>query len=277
MRSNLHRLRFVDYAPSGIVALTLHPSGSFLAVARENADLELWACDRGGFDSGTSSGTSAATLSAVAVERGLAPQAWLLLCAIPGSPSVAIRGMTWVDLASPTPAAGVSAASRTVAAAASLGAGVDGCRLLACSLNGAIAEADWSGRQLHTLLDSAGGAAWCIASWPLALAAPMLRGARASASAGSPEDDSGSGSASAALLPNAGVLVAVGCEDGGVRLFRARAPPAELVPTLSGTGAAAAGLLSTASGRRAAAGVCELQLVATCPGTDGSCGAAGGR
>ena len=262
MRSLLHRLRFIDYKPSGIVAVALHPSGAFIAIARENADLELWACDRGGFEVGTASGSSS-TLSAATVERGQVPQAWLLLCAIPGTSRIAIRGMVWVDLASPTLAQPTTARPP---AELTLGPGVDGCRLLACSLNGAVAEADWPGRQLHVLADSAGGAAWCISAWQLALAVPLLR---------RPDAAGKDAGGAHPPLPSSGALVAVGCEDGGVRLFRAWAPTADAqllasnAASSSSSSSGGPGLLSTASGRRAAAGMCELELMATCPGTDG--------
>jgi hypothetical protein len=103
MRAALHRIRFVDYKPSGIVALAQHPRGQFIAAARENADLELWACDKHGFrvEAGTATG-SAPPVSASSVERGQSPQRWPLLCVIPGSPRAAIRSMVWVDLASPS-------------------------------------------------------------------------------------------------------------------------------------------------------------------------------
>ena len=39
----VHRVRFVDFAPSGVQCVAFDPAGARVAVVRESGDVELWA------------------------------------------------------------------------------------------------------------------------------------------------------------------------------------------------------------------------------------------
>lgn len=179
MATHVHRARFFDFAPSGVTAMALHPSGGWLALARECGDVELW-------------------------RAGTTGAAWVEVATLPGSARLAIQSAVWVSAA----AGGDSV--------------VDGARLLLASLSGAVLEACWHTASTHTLVEPGGGALWAVAAW----AALSPRRGSARALLGAP-----------GVLTN---LLALGSEDGALRIFDVGLAPRS-VPRLLGAGHATDG------------------------------------
>jgi trimeric autotransporter adhesin len=254
-RAAVHRLRFLDARPSGGGATALHPSGAFLAVARESGDIELWACDAPRFSYAPELGGNANT---VALGQ---PVPWAVLAVIPGSAACGIQALTWARAAGSSSAAAAAADGSgkppgggvamgpTAAAAASLTAGSDGpglggCRLLVASLSGALYEADWTSLGLVQLGDSHGGAAWSLAAYPLLT------------------PSSGGGGGPGACV---GSLVSVGCEDGTTRLW--------VLTERGGDGEYGGGdeygSVGASAATAAAASCGRLEYASVAPGSDG--------
>jgi len=199
----LHRLRFLDYAPVGVATSCLHPSGGWLAVAREDGDVELWR---------TASGRDA----------------WVEVITLSGSGKLGIQSVWWVSCHSTRHA----------------GRGLDGARLFIASLNGGVYEAEWLAGCVVPLFEPGGGAVWSMAAW-----------GAVSASRGTSR---GTGVSGGTVLTN---IVAVGCEDGAVRLFDVPFE-VEAAPVLSSVAAAGGtppGISEDAAPR----------LLAVCSGTEG--------
>lgn len=235
-RASVHRLRFVDATPSGVVCSALHPSRAYVSLARENGDIELWACDSNRPAYTPEFGGNANTAA-----LGM-PMPWALLASIPGSAKAGIQAMTWASAAGGISNDSIARSPTDVMAlrgsppvdsltAGSAGPGFGGCRLLLATLGGALLEADWATLSLHTLGDSHGGAAWSLASFPLLAS-------------------NGSSPGASLVL---GSVVAVGCEDGSVRVM--------LLSERDGNEYSGVSSGSARLGR--------LEHAGTCPGSDG--------
>ena len=144
----LHRVRFVDYAPSGVVHMSLHPNGRHLAVARENGDVELWACDA---VPEPAAQQQQQRLGDAPGTKGDAPPAWVIVSVVPGRALVALRALSWARATCPSVA----------------GSLFEGAHLLAASLNGSVYEVNWAALTLHACADVNGGAAWSLSVQPL--------------------------------------------------------------------------------------------------------------
>ena len=244
-RFSLHRLRFIDSRPSGGVCTALHPSGHFLALARENGDIELWACDSQRFAYGATAGGSSGNMNLVALGM---PVPWTILAVIPGSVRIGVQSMTWARAAgsalnakdggkggssmgpssTAVPSLTVGGGNNSNSNNNSDGPGLGGSRLLVSTLSGTLYEGDWATLSLHKLGDSHGGAAWCVTSFPL----------------------------SSPSFPSVclGSVVAVGCEDGTVRLWTMTEEDSD------------ESLRSSGSSNSGSSSVCRLDYAAQCPG-----------
>lgn len=223
-----HRCRFLEYMPQGVSNLALHPSGEYAAVARENGDIEVWRSD---------------SLS----------QPWVCVVILAGAPRLAIQAMTWI--ACDTQCHG--------------GRGFHGARLFVASLTGSLFEADWETACLTKVLDSNGGAIWSMAAF---LVSGPTSGSNAAVL---PKGWSNSVASAAVAPPGSGAsrtplasLLALGCEDGSVRLYAVgySARTADVLEAnLSTAGTGGASYSSTTADNAFTA----PSLVCVCPGTDG--------
>lgn len=190
-----------------------------MAVVREGGTIELWMTGNNSLHSvsfSSTSSSSSSVVSTVTLTTTTAPvpqpspvmaptsnellASWTLLASVPGTTTITtIRNGCWIPLK-----------SRTYP-------GWDGYRLFISSLNGHIYEVDWVNGRLISCAESHAGSIWYIASYPLSFS---------------------SSSASASETVN-GAIIAAGCEDGSVRLYRAYAHAR------------------------------DLEFLVSCPGTDG--------
>ncbi|KAI8812714.1 quinon protein alcohol dehydrogenase-like superfamily [Cladochytrium replicatum] len=160
----LHRCRFVDYMPSGIVALafspqTYTPTFSYLACVRENGDIEIY-----------NPRPPAATSRGFFLEKS-----------IPGGPSASTECIAWTHQTHLTPYPDPSDPTDPNGEEARL-AGVPP-RLFSAGLDGLINEWDMNTLRPKSTVESNGGSVWCMA------------------------------------VNHIHTRLAVGCEDGCIRIF----------------------------------------------------------
>ena len=237
----IHRIRFIqDAAPKPIICMALHPyscttstsNNAYIVVIREGGNIELWMTGNLSSSSSSSSSTSSSTgtninLSStttlstttnntssntttpsstipIPTPNELAAS-WTLLVSIPGISTISIRNCCWIPIK-----------SRTYP-------GFEGCRLFVSSLNSNIYEVDWINGRLVSCTESHAGSIWYIASFNLSL----INNTNTTTSINNDTNN------------NNGAILAAGCEDGSVRLYRVY-PHAR-----------------------------ELEFLVSCPGTDG--------
>ncbi|MCO5547308.1 hypothetical protein L7F22_000756 [Adiantum nelumboides] len=177
----LHRYRHVDWKPSPVVALAASVDGTAIAAGRGNGSIEIWSVSPGSVG-------------------------WHCVLTIPGKKDASLSCLLWCP-------------SRCLKRG----------RLFSAGLDGFIAEWDLSTLQTKEVLKSYGGSVWQMALQPFQsfYGFEGVSGSRSpeqssslstECSSDSDDDENVSGSDDEQVLPGE-LRVAVGCDDGCVRLF----------------------------------------------------------
>ncbi|KAH9301389.1 hypothetical protein KI387_012972, partial [Taxus chinensis] len=179
----VHRVRSIEWKPAGVVALATSVDETQLAVAREDASIEIWNVAPGSVG-------------------------WHCQLTIAGRQDYVISSLVWCQSSSGSSAPG---------------------RLFSACLDGTISEWDLCSLQQKTTLESFGGSIWQMAAEPL-----LAQGA-CSNKHNNDDDENGlncDSSESDSEKEEDGFAeqrVALGCDDGCVRIYVVRTPEEDMV------------------------------------------------
>ncbi|GJP41746.1 hypothetical protein CLOM_g1394 [Closterium sp. NIES-68] len=194
----VHKCQAIDWRPSAVTALAASCDSSVVAAARENGDIEIWRVAAGAVG-------------------------WACELRIPGRRDAAISSLVWCLPPSylPSPAAGTLPAGQTARG-----------RLFSASLDGTITEWNLATLAPQAVADSMGGPVWAMAVEPNR---EQLRRSAAGGGRGGAEnkekrtrkeddeeeeeEDEGEGGEGGESAQEGEEYVAVGCDDGALRLF----------------------------------------------------------
>jgi hypothetical protein len=206
MSLTLSRYRFLPpdtFSSLPISSIAQHPNAPLLAVARAGGHVELWASPSNERVGRPSSSPLLASLSTGASSSNIQSASnWFLIssirsCGVSSSLSssskssfsspfpVQIQHLCWI--LSPLPS---SSSKSNIGTHETV---IEGARLLVATLGGQVLEADFTGLRLLHAIDSNAGAVWSMAAFDLRRAGCGAR---------------------------SGSIIALGCEDGSVRLLR---------------------------------------------------------